>query len=217
MWNLPLRLLPLQDEVEASVGRGPGVPGRGQQDVPALALPVPSGPAHSGPLPVPELSPALPAGSAPAAASHPQPCCRPAAPLTVCNQQQQKKKTTNKYLKEYERLFGRDELLWIWSGCWPGGDARERLMQRLPIRMQGRGRVCGSRLDRIFPGSQAGAAGAADWPAHTFLPAFLSIAQIICKQLHLWLCCSIWYWNITRLIMWLISGLFFLPTIPPLN
>lgn len=108
MWNLPLRLLPLQDEVEASVGRGPGVPGRGQQDVPALALPVPSGPAYSGPLPVPEPSP----GSAPAAASHPQPRCRPAAPLTVCNQQQQQqKKTTNKYLKEYERLFGGDELL----------------------------------------------------------------------------------------------------------
>lgn len=73
-----------QDKMEASVGRRPGAPGRGQQDVPALALPVPSSPAHTGPVPVPKQPPPPPpppTGSAPAASCpHPH---GPAPALTA--------------------------------------------------------------------------------------------------------------------------------------
>lgn len=112
-------LHPLQDEVEASVGCGLGAPGRGQQDVPAFALPVPSGPAHSGPIPVPELSAALPAGSAPAASPHPQPRSWPAAPLTAESNRSQNH--AGKYLKDLKQplarrwrfLMRKDPFIWM--------------------------------------------------------------------------------------------------------
>lgn len=61
-----------QDEVEASVLGGSGVPGRGRQDVPPLALPVPPRPSLPGPLSVPRPHPPPP-DPAPAAAHPPPP------------------------------------------------------------------------------------------------------------------------------------------------
>lgn len=72
--------------MEASVSCRPGAPGRGQQDVPALTLPVPSGPAHTRPVPVPKQPPPPPpptTGSAPAA-SRPHP--HGPAPALTANQ-----------------------------------------------------------------------------------------------------------------------------------
>lgn len=61
-----------QDEVETSVSCWSGASGWSRQDVSTFSLPVPSGPAHTGPLPVPRPRPPAPPGPAPAS-QHPPP------------------------------------------------------------------------------------------------------------------------------------------------